>query len=123
MVEKHEFLILLRSSRGDALVLLTTFGLTVFRDLTEGIVVGFLIGAVVFINRMASEITVESRAPLLVDDQADRASGERTPYEADLAADPDVVVYRIRGAFFFGAASNCRGHSRPDRRSTQSLHP
>ncbi len=105
MVEKHELLILLRSSRGDAVVLLTTFGLTVFRDLTEAIVVGFLIGAVVFINRMASEITVESGAPLLVDDQADRAEGERAPYEADLAVDPNVVVYRIRGAFFFGAAS------------------
>jgi SulP family sulfate permease len=27
------------------------------------------------------------------------------PYDASLAADPDVLVYRITGAFFFGAAS------------------
>src|SRR5215475_12400701 len=40
MAEKHQFVALLRSSRGDAAVLLATFGLTVFRDLTEGIVVG-----------------------------------------------------------------------------------
>jgi MFS superfamily sulfate permease-like transporter len=26
-------------------------------------------------------------------------------YDSDLAADPDVLVYRITGAFFFGAAS------------------
>jgi sulfate permease, SulP family len=27
------------------------------------------------------------------------------PYDSGLAADPDVLVYRITGAFFFGAAS------------------
>jgi SulP family sulfate permease len=27
------------------------------------------------------------------------------PYDARIAADPDVLVYRISGAFFFGAAS------------------
>jgi SulP family sulfate permease len=106
MAEKREFAALLRSSRGDAVILLATFGLTIFRDLTEGIVVGFLIGAVIFINRMAKEITVEARAPLIVDDQADGARGERTLYQSDLASDPDVIVYRIRGAFFFGAAAS-----------------
>jgi SulP family sulfate permease len=105
MAEKREFAALIRSSRGDAVVLLTTFGLTIFRDLTEGIVVGFLIGAVIFINRMAKEITIETRTPLVIDDQADGAEGERTAYEPDLAADPNVVIYRIRGAFFFGAAA------------------
>ncbi len=40
MAERHAFLTLLKSSRGDAVVLLATFLLTVFRDLTEGIVVG-----------------------------------------------------------------------------------
>jgi SulP family sulfate permease len=106
MAEKREFAALLRSSRGDAVILLATFGLTIFRDLTEGIVVGFLIGAVIFINRMAKEITVEARAPVIVDDQADGARSERTLYQSDLASDPDVIVYRIRGAFFFGAAAS-----------------
>src|SRR4051812_3725722 len=40
MVEKEAFAALLRSSRGDALVLLVTFALVIFRDLTESIVVG-----------------------------------------------------------------------------------
>ena len=43
--------------------------------------------------------------PLAVDDRADDAGGARTPYDSSLATDPDVVVYRITGAFFFGAAS------------------
>src|SRR5947209_10948678 len=50
MAEKHEFAALIRSSRGDAAVLLATFGLTVFRDLTEGIVVGCAIGAILVLH-------------------------------------------------------------------------
>jgi SulP family sulfate permease len=105
MAEKHEFATLIRSSRGDAVVLLATFLLTIFRDLTEGILVGFALGAVLFINRMAQMTGVETDTPLVTDDRADSANGDREPYDPHLAADPDVLVYRITGAFFFGAAS------------------
>jgi SulP family sulfate permease len=104
MAEKHEFALLLRSSRGDAVVLLATFLLTIFRDLTEGIVVGFALGAVLFINRMAEMTGIEDGTPLVAADQADHDDG-RTPYDPKLAVDPEVLVYRITGAFFFGAAS------------------
>jgi sulfate permease, SulP family len=104
MAEKHEFATLLRSSRGDAVVLLATFLLTVFRDLSEGIVVGFALGAVLFIRRMAIATGVEAHAPLVPADQADNAS-PRQPYDSSLATDEDVVVYRLSGAFFFGTAS------------------
>jgi len=105
MAEKHEFATLIRSSRGDAVVLLATFLLTIFRDLTEGILVGFALGAVLFINRMAQMTGVETDTPLVTDDRADSANGDREPYDSHLATDPDVLVYRITGAFFFGAAS------------------
>jgi SulP family sulfate permease len=105
MAEKHEFATLLRSSWGDAAVLSATFLLTIFRDLTEGIVVGFALGAILFINRMAQTTGIEADKPLVVADKADDANGDRKPYDPGLAADPDVVVYRITGAFFFGAAS------------------
>jgi SulP family sulfate permease len=105
MAEKHEFITLLRSSWGDALVLLATFLLTIFRDLTEGILVGFALGAVLFINRMAEITGIEADGPLVAADRADDANGDRAPYDAMLASDPDVLVYRITGAFFFGAAS------------------
>lgn len=104
MAEKHAFGTLIRSSWGDAAILLATFLLTIFRDLTEGIVVGSAIGAFIFINRMAHMTRVE-HGPLSVDDRADDSNGERQPYDAALASDPEVVVYRISGAFFFGAAS------------------
>ncbi len=105
MAEKQAFWMLLRSSWGDATVLLATFLLTVFRDLTEGILVGFALGAVLFIHRMAEATGIEAGAPLAPDDRADDANGARVPYDPALATDPDVMVYRITGAFFFGAAS------------------
>jgi len=104
MAEKQDFATLVRSSRGDALVLLATFFLTIFRDLTEGIVVGFALGAVLFINRMAEMTGIEDAA-LATEDRADDGNGERVPYDPKLAVDREVMVYRITGAFFFGAAS------------------
>ena len=104
MADKHDFGILLRSSWGDAVVLLATFLLTIFRDLTEGIVVGFALGAVLFIHRMSETTGIEADG-LDIADRADDAEGVRTPYDSRLASDPDVLVYRITGAFFFGVAS------------------
>ncbi len=101
MIEKEEAWMLVRTSSGDALVLAVTFFLVIFRDLTEGILVGFVLGAILFIRRMSETAHVEERAPLVADDQADQIS----PYDAGAATDSDVLVYRIKGAFFFGAAS------------------
>jgi sulfate permease, SulP family len=105
MAEKREFATLIRASRGDALVLLATFLLVVFRDLTEGILVGFGLGTLLFLHRIAQAVAVES--PTRIDDDvADfPASGGRSPYDRDLATDRDIIVYRISGAFFFGAAA------------------
>jgi SulP family sulfate permease len=105
MAERTAFATLLRSSPGDAVVLLATFGLTVFRGLTEGIVVGFALGALLFIHRMAQHAGVEVHAPPVPEDQADTAGAARLPYDPSIATDPDVAVYRITGAFFFGAAA------------------
>jgi SulP family sulfate permease len=102
MVEKHEFVTLLRASWGDALVLLATFLLVVFRDLTEGILVGFMIGVLLFLHRMAQTVEVENFLP--APDQADTQGG-RTTYDPGLASDRDIVICRISGAFFFGAAA------------------
>jgi SulP family sulfate permease len=104
MVEKDAFRALIRSSAGDALVLLVTFLLVIFRDLTEGILVGFVLGAVLFIDRMGKTIVVNEDVPMVRRDVADHEGG-REAYDAGSSSDPDTVVYRISGAFFFGAAS------------------
>jgi SulP family sulfate permease len=89
MAEKEEFWSLVRSSKGDAMVVIVTFLLVVFRDLTEGIVVGFALGGLVFIRRMSEATEV----------QAHRADEDLT------GQGDDVIVYRMRGAYFFGAAA------------------
>ncbi|MCF4165005.1 STAS domain-containing protein [Zavarzinia compransoris] len=107
MIERHAFAVLFRTSRGDAIVLMATLLLTVFRDLTEGIVVGFTLGALLFLHRMAQSVEVESEVPLIAEDRADsNGNGGRTPYDSAAASDPDVVVHHIAGAFFFGAAAS-----------------
>ncbi|WP_200946405.1 MULTISPECIES: SulP family inorganic anion transporter [unclassified Mesorhizobium] len=106
MVERHAFAMLLRASAGDALVLLATFGLTVFRDLTEAIVVGFALGSVLFIHRMSRTTAIEVDLPLVPEDRSDTGNSGRQSYEEGAASDHDVVVYRISGAFFFGAAAS-----------------
>ena len=83
MVEKVEIWHLARANRADALVTAATFLLVVFRDLTEGIVVGFALGGLVFIHRMSQTTTLD------------------TP---DIAH-PDRVVVRLSGPYFFGAAA------------------
>ncbi len=90
MFEKEEFWLLLRVSRTDAAVLLVTFLLVIFRDLTEGIIAGTALGGAVFIRRMSEAARLEPVS-------------EDTSNTAGLAR--DVVVYRLRGAYFFGAAA------------------
>jgi SulP family sulfate permease len=106
MAERHQFATLVRSSRGDAVILLATFLLVVFRDLTEGIVVGFCLGTLLFLHRMAQAVEVRTGKPIAGGDVPDRRGDTaRRPYDAAIATDRDVVVYRISGAFFFGAAA------------------
>ena len=106
MAEKHEFVALIRTSWGDAVVLVVTVLLVIFRDLMEGIIVGFALSALLFIHRMAQAIDVENTPSLVEEDKPDDVNGnDRTRYDVGLATDPDVAVVRVSGAFFFGAAA------------------
>ncbi|KAF0115989.1 MAG: sulfate permease SulP family [Rhodobacteraceae bacterium] len=91
MAERHELAALLRSSRGDALVVGSTFLLVVFRDLTEGIIVGFALAGLVFIKRMSE------------------AAAMRPREEHHDAPRSDRVVYHLEGPYFFGAAAQLGG--------------
>ncbi|MBR2118777.1 MAG: SulP family inorganic anion transporter [Afipia sp.] len=51
MAERHEFARIIRAWGGEALVLLATFLLTIFTGLAEGIAVGALLSALIFIYR------------------------------------------------------------------------
>jgi SulP family sulfate permease len=100
MAEKHEFLDLVRRSHGEAFVMLVTFGLTVFRDLTEGIAAGVVLGSFLFMHRMAQLVAVETGHELLDPENGDDAEGPGGN------GTQDVMVYRITGPLFFGASTS-----------------
>jgi SulP family sulfate permease len=75
----------------DRLLLLVTFVLTVFVDLVVAVNVGVVVASLMFMRRMAETVRVEQQS---FDDE----SGE------DIKLPKSVLVYRVEGPFFFGAA-------------------
>jgi SulP family sulfate permease len=92
--------IMTTASLGDRVVLAGTFLLTVVVDLTVGIAFGVVAAAVLFMHRMAEAVEVETHDVLIDRDEADTV-GRADP---NAGTPEDVVVYRINGPFFFGAA-------------------
>ena len=103
MAEKEEFVALVRAFGGDALVLLATFLLTIFESLTLGIGVGVTLGAFLFLHRMAESIDVREGQAFMGEDEAD--SSEAATFAAQPSPNSDLMVYKISGAFFFGATA------------------
>ncbi len=101
MSEWRHFLMLLRSPRSDILVMLTTFGLTVFVDLTVAIEAGVVLSAILFMNRMANATEFRSITSEVNEDYEELDEAPIT-----LMQIPDgVEVFEIYGPFFFGAAN------------------
>ena len=120
MFERDAFATLLRASRGDAAVLLATFGITLFRGLTEAIVVGFALGSVLFIHRMSQTTALETHVPLVAeddvpDDESREADDEACPAGSDRGRLPDLrrVFLRRRRVHRRGARANRRRASQP----------
>ncbi len=100
MSEWREFLHLLKSPRTDVAVLLATFLLTVFIELTVAIEVGILLAAFFFLQRMATETQVDLITETLRDGDEDiHQTRDMSPIKI-----PDgVEVFEIYGSLFFGA--------------------
>ncbi len=92
----------LRAPRSDAIVMVTTFLLTLLVDLTVGIGVGMVLAAFLFMKRMAevTNITIVRREF----EEAGRAAGDDRGAIYRRKIPPGVEVYEINGPFFFGAA-------------------
>ena len=93
----------LRGPREDAAVLVVTFFLTVFVDLTVAIGVGMVLAAFLFMKRMAEATNVAAVTGEM--DQAGDDAAYAAPEAISRRAVPRrVEVFEISGAFFFGAA-------------------
>ncbi|WP_374304949.1 SulP family inorganic anion transporter [Methylocella sp.] len=98
MAETHAFASLMRASRADAATVLSTFLLTIFRDLVTGILVGFSVASLAFMRRMSRTLEVRTLDGLEAED-ADIG------FDPSVTNDGDIVALKISGAFFFGAAA------------------
>ncbi|MGB3245948.1 MAG: SulP family inorganic anion transporter [Sulfitobacter sp.] len=105
MIDRPAIIVLVRSGWGEATILGATFFLTIFRDLTEAIVIGFALGSVLFIHRMSGTTDVATDSAFVGNDESDDAH-PRGEYHEEQAANPDVVIYRITGVLFFGATAS-----------------
>lgn len=105
MAEKEEFWQLIRASVADGVVLLTTFLLVLFHDLTVGIGVGMILGSLVFMHRMANAVAVESHTAAVTPlAGGDTLAGTVGDVSQQARLDRDVMVYRLNGPLFFGAS-------------------
>ncbi|WP_345978633.1 sulfate permease [Sulfurimonas sp. HSL3-2] len=109
MSEVHHFKHILRGPRSDAMVLLTTFILTVLVDLTVAVQVGVVLASLLFIKRVIEVTQVQNSRFKL--------SGFESQTEERLD-DPDMLtkktipedteIYEIDGPFFFGVADSLK---------------
>jgi SulP family sulfate permease len=110
MSEWRVFRQLLRSPRGDVLVLLSTFVLTVVVDLNVAIQVGMVLSSVLLMLRMAEVTQVRAVRDAL--DYETAPGDPATPVELP----PEVAVFEINGTFCFGAARSFTETLQSDRR-------
>ena len=103
MSEWREFTHLLKSPRGDVAVLLVTFLLTVFVELTVAIQVGILLAAFVFLQKMSKETQVN----LITSNLQDEDEFESRDI-SKIQIPPGVEVFEVYGSLFFGAVAQFR---------------
>lgn len=101
MSEWHSFVGILKGTKADAAVLLTTFFLTVLVDLTVAIEIGMLLAVFLFLRQIITFSKVKN-----VTDQIDYSvsEGEDPKAISKYNIPEGVEVFEIEGPFFFGAA-------------------
>jgi SulP family sulfate permease len=108
MSELDHFRYLLRAPKSDIAVLLTTFGLTVFTDLTVAVGVGMVLASLLFMKRMA-EVSNVSAITREFGDADDDLAERKDPNAVERRhVPPGVEVYEINGPFFFGVADRLK---------------
>ena len=95
MGEWKEIPAVLRLSKADIAVWLTTFALTVFADLTVAVEVGIVLAALLYIHRISETTSVVPITPEYIEE-------ERLHVLHDTGFPDNVTVLKIQGPFLFG---------------------
>jgi len=100
MSEIDRFMVLMRMPMGDRTILLLTFGLTVFVDLTVAIAVGVTLASLLFMARMREAVAVYQGDTMLNEDDPDAEEpGQR------FGLPKGVEVFQVSGPLFYGVAA------------------
>jgi SulP family sulfate permease len=91
---RHFVRMVRRAPPADVVILLVTFGLTVFVDLIVAVNIGVILATLHFLRRMSASVTLQQHS----DEEL----------QTEFAAKPaqGVLVYSLEGPFFFGAVEN-----------------
>ncbi|MBX6317175.1 SulP family inorganic anion transporter [Pigmentiphaga sp.] len=95
---RHFVKMVRRAPRADVVILLVTFGLTVFADLVVAVNIGVILATLHFLRRMAASVGVQQ----VGDDELRRELIASNAGDAP----PGVLVYAVEGPLFFGAVEN-----------------
>nr|WP_304214758.1 sulfate permease [Fredinandcohnia onubensis] len=100
MSERRVFYHVLQTKTGDSLVLVVTFLLTVFMNLTVAVQVGLILAVVLFTKRMSDIIVTEKALP--------NPESKHEKVDSRVVTDshdcPQISIYNVEGPLFFGAA-------------------
>src|SRR5690606_15013891 len=92
---RHVVKLVKGAPRADVIILLVTFGLTVFADLVVAVNIGGVLAMLHFLRRMAESVVVR---------QQDGGSLQRElGLDGSHKLPADILVYGVEGPFFFGA--------------------
>jgi SulP family sulfate permease len=110
MAMLDHFRYILRAPGSDIVVLLTTFGLTVFADLTIAVGVGMVLASMLFMKRMSDVSGVNAiTRELDSGGEEDELGQMKDPNAVERRQIPaGVEVYEINGPFFFGVADQLK---------------
>ena len=95
---KHFVRMARRAPRADVVILLVTFGLTVFADLVVAVNIGVILATLHFLRRMATSVEVRQAT--------EQELGQEFAHLGLIRLPPGVLVYTVEGPFFFGAVEN-----------------
>jgi SulP family sulfate permease len=95
---RHFVKMIKRAPQADVVILLVTFGLTVFVDLVVAVNIGVILATLHFLRRMSDSVEVQELSEQDLQHELVRLGRSSVP--------KGVLVYEIEGPVFFGAVEN-----------------
>lgn len=101
MSERKEFTHVLKSKTSDSIVLLITFLLTVFTNLTTAVEVGLILSVLLFVKRMSELLKVAKVLP----DSTNKHEKVKAYMVSEGHDCPQISIFTLEGPLFFGTAN------------------